>query len=364
MLLEELDFDFPGELIAQHPVVPRDACRLLVLPRCGSMEHTRFREVTRLLLPGDVLVINDSRVLSARLFARKETGGEVELLFLHPLSQSGDVWEALARPSRRLREGMELVVDDRRLALRGRRGEGRWAVASSTGEPLARLMEDKGRLPLPPYVHAYPSDPESYQTVYADAPGSAAAPTAGLHFTPGLMVAAEELGCRFARVTLHVGLDTFRPITEARIDDHRIHREWFSVARESLATIDMCRASGGRVIAVGTTSVRVLESLYGSPGHVEQAPSSNGTICGTTGLYITPGYCFKAVDALITNFHLPRTSLLALVMAFGGVDRVRDAYAEAIRRRYRFFSFGDAMFLEAPSANGVPERRQGGNDLR
>ncbi len=364
MLLEELDFHIPAGLIAQEPMEPRDACRLLVLTAAGMRVHAEFGDLPRYLVPGDVLVVNDSRVLPARVHARKSTGGVVELLFLCPAPGWGEeVWEALARPSRRLRGGMLLTVGDLQLQLREPLEEGRWLVSSADGGAIIPLLERWGELPLPPYIHRQPSDPEDYQTVYASALGSAAAPTAGLHFTPELLAQVRAMGCEVAAVTLHVGLDTFRPISEPVVEDHAIHREFYAVRPASLRTMDRARSQGRRLVAVGTTSVRVLETLYGGNGKVTArarepvSPSAETEgACGTTGLYITPGYNFAAVDALITNFHLPRTSLLALVMAFGGVEAIREAYREAVERRYRFFSFGDAMLIE---------RRRGGDcDLR
>lgn len=356
MYLEELDFDFPEELIAQTPVEPRDSCRLLHLLPDGERCHTLFSALPALLRPGDTLVFNESRVLPARVQARKATGGGVELLFLRP-SDDGDVtagteargelWEVLARPSHRLRAGQELhLADGELLRLRAALGEGRWVVEGPPGCSLVAAMEASGRLPLPPYIKTYPDDPSSYQTVYASTPGSAAAPTAGLHFTPGLLEALEGAGVRSAYVTLHVGLDTFQPIREVVVEDHRIHRESYYVSAEALQTIRTALASGERLIAVGTTATRVLETLA-RRGSLSDS-SAGGPTGGSTDIFITPGHTFLAVDALLTNFHLPRSSVLALTMAFAGIERLRDAYTEAVERRYRFFSFGDAMLIEKP----------------
>ena len=349
MLLEELDFPLPPGLIAQHPAVPRDSCRLLRLDRCtGSLAHHHFFELPELLCPGDLVVLNDSRVLPARVMARKSSGGRVELLFLHPLEparpEKGELWEVLARPSSRLRAGMLLSVGlDDAVELAAPVADGRWQVRGPVGTSLVGLMERHGNMPLPPYIKERLADPAEYQTVYAREPGSAAAPTAGLHFTPGLLARLEERGVDSVRVTLHVGLDTFRPIVEETVESHAIHREAYGVSRDSVAKIDAARLEGRRVVAVGTTSVRVLETLYAGSGPGEAAA---GALSGSTGVFITPGYTFRAVDALVTNFHLPHSSLLALVMAFAGVDGIRGAYACAVREGYRFFSFGDAMLMD------------------
>ncbi|MHB9148782.1 MAG: tRNA preQ1(34) S-adenosylmethionine ribosyltransferase-isomerase QueA [Thermoleophilia bacterium] len=375
MQLEELDFDFPEELIAQHPCEPRDTCRLLVAdPRTRTISHRTFRDILGLLREGDLLVVNESKVFPARTWARKETGGLVELLFLQrlegpeghtgggavpppagasavppPAGASADrqteFWEALARPSARLRAGHVLTLGSGdTLELLAPRGDGRWTLAR-TGQPgILELLDACGSMPLPPYIHEPLRDAREYQTVYAAVTGSAAAPTAGLHFTEDLLESMRDRGVGVAAVTLHVGVDTFRPVTETRIEDHQIHSEWFHVDVATAEKIDEARAGGRRVIAVGTTSVRVLETLYQDSA---QGGRASAPLDGATRVYITPGHSFRAVDALLTNFHLPRTSLLALVMAFGGVDFVRECYQDAVRERYRFFSFGDAMFLEA-----------------
>jgi S-adenosylmethionine:tRNA ribosyltransferase-isomerase len=347
--LEELDLAIPPGLIAQEPVEPRDACRLLVTERgSGRLDHRVFRDLPELLAPGDVLVLNSSKVLPARVRALKATGGHVELLFLRPAengASAGDgasAWEALARPSRRLREGMSLALPEGdRLRLQRRLGEGVWAV-SGGARTIPELLDRHGELPLPPYITAPPADLSLYQTVYADQPGSAAAPTAGLHFTPELLRRLEGGGIETVEVTLHVGLDTFRPIAEAEVEHHPMHAEAYTMSAESVARLDRARAEGRRLVAVGTTAVRVLETVYADSASGEP---HHGALSGVTQIFITPGYRFRAVDALVTNFHLPRTSLLALVMAFAGVEPIRRAYAEAVARQYRFFSFGDAMLL-------------------
>jgi S-adenosylmethionine:tRNA ribosyltransferase-isomerase len=355
--LDELDFDFPEGLIAQHPVEPRDSCRLMCVAADGERRHMVFSDLPDLLRPGDTLVFNDSRVLPARLRARKPTGGNVELLFLRPAElpaqAEGESWEVLARPSQRLLPNAELLLlGGERLMVRTPLGEGRWVVEGPPGRSLVAIMEAQGELPLPPYIKTYPDEPSAYQTVYASAPGSAAAPTAGLHFTPGLLARLERAGMRSAYVTLHVGLDTFQPIREGIVEDHRIHRESYSVSAEALQTIRAAIDSGDRLVTVGTTATRVVETLArigALEGRVQEE-----TICGSTDIFITPGCRFRAVDLLLTNFHLPRSTVLALAMAFAGVERLRQAYAEAIALGYRFFSFGDAMLIENPSTSDGP----------
>jgi S-adenosylmethionine:tRNA ribosyltransferase-isomerase len=307
-----LDYDLPAGLIAQRPAEPRDSSRLLVYERAsGDIRHRRFRDLPAELRRGELVVVNDSRVIPARLQLRRPGGGAAEVLLLEP---AGDgVWEALARPSARLRAGTRLGPVELVEPL----GHGRWLVRLD-GEPA-------GEAPLPPYITEPLADPGRYQTVYARDPGSAAAPTAGLHFTPALL---DRLDVE--RVTLHVGLDTFRPLTEPTLEEHRIHGERYAVRPEAWERI----RSAGRVTAAGTTSVRVLESL------VRGAPLE-----GRTELYVRPGFEFRRVDALLTNFHLPRTTLLALVMAFAGVEETRELYRVAIEERYRFYSFGDAMLV-------------------
>ena len=307
-----LEYDLPPELVAQVPVEPRDASRLLVYRRAdGRIEHRAIRELPD-VLHGELVVVNDTRVVPARLRLRRESGGAAEVLLLEPVDGNG-TWEALVRPSRRLRVGEELGP----VRLQRSLGEGRWEVALR-GTP-------DGDMPLPPYIHEPLADPARYQTVYGDVEGSAAAPTAGLHFTPELLRALDP-----ARVTLHVGLDTFRPVAADTLDDHELHGERYSVARESWERI----AGAERVLAVGTTTVRTLETV-----------ARSGELSGRTTLFITPGFEFRRVDALLTNFHLPRSTLLALVMAFAGVEVVRELYREAIAQRYRFYSFGDAMLV-------------------
>ena len=313
MRVSELDYELPPELIAQRPVERRDSSRLLVFERAtGAIRHRRFSELPDELTRRELVVVNDTRVLPARIRAVRPGGGEAEVLLLEP---SGDdaVWEGLARPSRRLRAGQRLGPVELLEPL----GEGRWRLRL-TGAPA-------GEMPLPPYINERLEDPERYQTVYAEKEGSAAAPTAGLHFTPALLARL-----RTERVTLHVGLDTFRPISADELDEHRLHSERYEVEP---AAWERIRAAE-RVLAVGTTTVRVLESLArGAP------------LAGRTDLFITPGFEFRRVDALLTNFHLPRSTLLALVMAFTGVEETRALYRLAIEEQYRFYSFGDAMLV-------------------
>lgn len=312
MRTSELDYDLPPELIAQRPLEQRDDSRLLVADRAsGAVRHRRFRDLRDELPEHALLVVNDTRVVPARLRVRRPTGGEAEVLLLEPAEPG--LWEALARPTKRLRSGMRLGP----VELVEHRGEGRWLVRLE-GEPA-------GEAPLPPYITEPLDDADRYQTVYADEAGSAAAPTAGLHFTPELLA-----GLEVERITLHVGLDTFRPVSAADLSEHEIHSERYRVEPAAWERIQ----SAERVVAVGTTTVRVLESLArGAP------------LEGRTRLFVTPGFTFQRVDALVTNFHLPRSTLLALVMAFAGVEETRRLYRLAIEERYRFYSFGDAMLL-------------------
>jgi S-adenosylmethionine:tRNA ribosyltransferase-isomerase len=350
MATGDFAYHLPPELIAQTPLEPRDASRLLVVHRAsGLLEHRTFRDVAAYLRPGDLLVANRSRVIPARLRGVKEfTGGAVELLLLALRRDLGaDVWEALVRPGKRVRDGQRLICSEGALTaeviahtLAGVRIVRLAAPQGTVAEALARI----GTLPLPPYIHTPLGDPERYQTVYADAPGSAAAPTAGLHFTSALLAELADQGIGMAHVTLHIGLDTFRPIEEADVTQHHIHSEEIELDAPTAARINATRAAGGRIVAVGTTAVRVLESA------AHQAHASGGTdvvapFRGRTGLYIVPGHRFRAVDVMLTNFHLPRSTLLVLVSAFAGRELILRAYAEAVRERYRFFSFGDAMLL-------------------
>ena len=314
---------------------------MLVLdPRTGSVMHATIRDLPQYLEPGDLLVLNDSRVLPARLLGRREDGGEAEVLLLRPLDGDRHRWEALIRPGRRLEVGSQVRFESSALAVTVEERNPGMAVIRLNGvaDPMAEVHRI-GRMPTPPYIKEQLADGDRYQTVYARDEGSAAAPTAGLHFTPDLLSAVQHRGVGLAFVTLHVGLDTFRPV---RTDDpahHQIHREWYRIDDASARAISETRQQGKRVIAVGTTCVRVLESAATAAGVAARE--------GWTGLFILPGYRFRVVDAMLTNFHLPKSTLLMLVSAFAGRERVLAAYAEAIARRYRFYSFGDCMLIRS-----------------
>lgn len=341
MHVDDFNYSLPAERIAQSPAEPRDSARLLVVRReDGRLEHRIFRDLGLFLRPGDLLVANDSRVMPARLLGHKvASGGTVELLLLRPVD--GLTWQALVRG--RVRAGTELSFQDPT----GTEHRAEIVALGAEGERLVRfaapptaLMQASGTLPLPPYIHATPADPGRYQTVYARVSGSAAAPTAGLHFTPELMDRLATSGIGFAFVTLHIGLDTFKPIATDLVAQHPIHAEWCCLPPETAAALNATRAAGGRVVAVGTTAVRVLETA---------AAASRGSTVepfqGDTRLFITPGYHYQVVDALITNFHLPRSTLLLLVAAFMGKPLQDRVYATAIAEQYRFYSFGDAMLV-------------------
>jgi S-adenosylmethionine:tRNA ribosyltransferase-isomerase len=338
MHLSDFDYPLPPERIAQTPLEPRHASRLLVLDRSAAqLEHTHFWNIQNYLRSGDLLVINQTRVIPARVFARKPTGGRVELLLLKRLDER--TWEALVG-GKGLVVGKKLQLEEGPQVLISGDLGGSKRVIQFEG-PVEDYLDQKGQMPLPPYIHERLDNPERYQTVYARQAGSAAAPTAGLHFTPELMAALSDRGVQFARVTLHVGLDTFAPVTEDNPEEHHIHTEWCEVTSETAHLINTTRQHGGRIVAVGTTSVRTLESA------AQHAPIGEiaAPFSGPTGLYILPGYRFRAVDGMITNFHLPKSTLLMLVSAFAGRERILDAYREAIQLEYRFFSFGDAMFI-------------------
>ena len=329
MLTSDLDYELPEDLIAQAPAEPRDASRLMVLDDdAGTIEHRTFRELPIFLRPGDALVLNETKVLPARLKARKPTGGEVELLFLRDLGPDrNNTWEVLARPAKRLKAGLRLLAGDATLDLVENLGEGRWSVSAPD---VPGLLERHGRMPLPPYIEATEQAEARYQTVYAREPGSAAAPTAGFHFTEDVLRGAERAGAAVARVTLHVGTGTFLPVRTEKLEDHRMHAERYNVPEEAARVVE----GAGRVVAAGTTVARTLETWAGT-----------GDGAGESRLFIYPGYRWRAVDALLTNFHLPRSTLLAMVMSFGGRDLVREAYRVAVEERYRFYSFGDAMLI-------------------
>ena len=341
--ISDFDFDLPPEAIAQSPLPDRDASRLLVLDRArGTREHRLFRELPDLLRPDDLLVVNRSRVIPARLLGRRASGGAAEILLVRDLGEGR--WLALVRPGRHLRPGQRVTVDDdlsvviesEALAEDGRRR----VRLLSRGRDVAGALARCGHVPLPPYVRRPDTDADRdrYQTVYAREPGSVAAPTAGLHFTPELLARLKAAGIPVAEVVLHVGPGTFRPVTVERVEDHRVQPEWFEIPEETARAVDETRARGGRVVAVGTTTVRTLEGVARATGEVRAAT-------GETDLVIVPGFRFRVVSALVTNFHLPRSSLLLLVAAFAGRERVMDAYADALARGYRFYSYGDAMMV-------------------
>jgi len=370
MQTSDFDYDLPESFIAQSPIEPRDASRLLMLDRnTGQIKHRIFREIGEYLIPGDLLVLNQTRVIPARIFARKDTGGQVELLLLRRLDAL--TWEALAG-GKGLRAGKRLSVHTNDPVRQQdhqdptSRDPGLQAEIIEIGEGAERLIKFSepiephfsriGNVPLPPYIHAELRDPERYQTVYAREPGSAAAPTAGLHFTPRLLDEVRANGVKIAFVTLHVGLDTFAPVTEDHPEEHKIHTEWCELPRETADAVNQTRQAGGRVIAVGTTSVRTLESaaiVNPKPGIQNMVRSSSAAggpavvtaFTGPTALYILPGYQFRVVDALITNFHLPRSTLIMLVSAFAGREQTLAAYETAKKEGYRFYSFGDAMLI-------------------
>jgi len=335
----DFDYELPPEFIAQTPVEPRHASRLLVLERSsGSIQHTRFWEIGQYLRGGDLLVINETRVIPARVFARKAPGGgKVELLLLHKVDDC--TWEALVG-GKGMISGKRLTVEARLQAEITAVLDGPRRLVRFT-EPIEPYLATIGHVPLPPYIHTPLADPERYQTVYARQDGSAAAPTAGLHFTPELIQRLQRQGVAITRINLHVGLDTFAPVTEVDPGQHAIHTEWCQMTSEAAKAINQARRAGGRVIAVGTTSVRTLETAarYAAAGEIV------GAFEGATDLFILPGHTFRAVDAMITNFHLPRSTLIMLVSAFAGRERILEVYETAKREGYRFYSFGDAMLI-------------------
>ena len=338
----DFDFHLPEELIAQTPLEKRDASRLLVVNHeTGQMEDTHFDAIIDQLNPGDALVMNDTRVLPARLHGEKpETGGHVELLLLKNIA--GDDWEVLARPAKRLKVGAAISFGDGRLTatvLEELEHGGRIVRFHYQGIFL-EVLESLGEMPLPPYIHEKLKDRERYQTVYAKENGSAAAPTAGLHFTKELLAQIETKGVKLVYLTLHVGLGTFRPVSVDNVDEHEMHSEFYTLSEEAADTLRQVKASGKRVIAVGTTSIRTLETI-GSKFNGEIKADS-----GWTNIFIKPGYDWKIVDAFSTNFHLPKSTLVMLVSAFAGRELVLSAYQHAIDEKYRFFSFGDAMFIK------------------
>ncbi|BAW16626.1 tRNA preQ1(34) S-adenosylmethionine ribosyltransferase-isomerase QueA [Streptococcus intermedius] len=338
----DFDFHLPEELIAQTPLEKRDASRLLIVNhKTGQMEDTHFDAIIDQLHPGDALVMNDTRVLPARLHGEKiETGGHVELLLLK--NTEGDDWEVLAKPAKRLKVGAQISFGDGRLTatiLEELKHGGRIVRFHYQGIFL-EVLESLGEMPLPPYIHEKLKDRERYQTVYAKENGSAAAPTAGLHFTKELLAKIKAKGVKLVYLTLHVGLGTFRPVSVDNVDEHEMHSEFYTLSEEAAETLRQVKVSGKRVIAVGTTSIRTLETI-GSKFNGEIKADS-----GWTNIFIKPGYDWKVVDAFSTNFHLPKSTLVMLVSAFAGRELVLSAYQHAINEKYRFFSFGDAMFIK------------------
>ena len=339
MKTSDFNYDLPQELIAQTPLEPRDSSRLMKIDRqTGEIEHRIFRDITDYLRPGDALVINDTKVIPARLFGEKEgTGRQVEFLLLNKLSY--DTWEIIMRPGKKLRIGDRVLFGDELTAeILEKQADGITRVRFSFEGVFEEILDRLGNMPLPPYITERLEDKGRYQTVYARESGSAAAPTAGLHFTPALLERIQAMGVDVIPVLLHVGLGTFRPVKVEEIENHAMHSEFFSVSQEAAEKINAVRERGGRIIAVGTTSVRTLESAADECGRVKA-----GT--GNTSIFIYPGYQFRCVDGLVTNFHLPESTLIMLVSAFLGREKTLAAYETAVRERYRFFSFGDAMLV-------------------
>jgi S-adenosylmethionine:tRNA ribosyltransferase-isomerase len=338
MQLSEFDFPFDSSLIAAHPSLPRDHARLLVLKRDDrSLAHRRVDELPDLLQPGDLLVVNNTKVLAARVAGRKRpSGAEVEILFVKDLGDA--IWEVLIKGT--FRPGQILEMGAEAMAVVVERGPTRTTVRVESPIPLSEWLRQYGQMPLPPYMKRAPTDQdrEWYQTLFAQHEGAIAAPTAGLHFTPELLARLQQRGVGLATVTLHVGVGTFKPVTVDQIEDHRMGAEWLEVETETVRAIEQVRVTGKRIVAVGTTVARALETAARADGQIRPYR-------GETDLFITPGFPFKVVDILLTNFHLPRTTLLMLVSALTGTEFLRQAYAEAIRERYRFYSYGDAMLI-------------------
>jgi S-adenosylmethionine:tRNA ribosyltransferase-isomerase len=338
MQLSEFDFPFDPSLIAAHPCLPRDHARLLVLqPGVRSLTHRRVDELPDLLQPGDLLVVNNTKVLAARVAGRKRpSGAEIEILFVKDLGDA--IWEVLIKGT--FRPGQIIEMGAEASAVVVERGATRTTVRVESPIPLCEWLRQHGRMPLPPYLKRAPTDQdrEWYQTLFAQHEGAIAAPTAGLHFTPELLTRLQQRGVGLTAVTLHVGVGTFKPVTVDQIEDHRMGAEWIEVGAEAVRAIEQVRATGRRIVAVGTTVARALETAVRAEGQIRPYR-------GETNMFMTPGFSFKVVDALLTNFHLPRTTLLMLVAALAGTEFLRRAYAEAVRERYRFYSYGDAMLV-------------------
>lgn len=339
---EDFDYNLPHELIAQTPIETRDASRLLVLDhKTGAMQDKHFYDIIDELHAGDAVVMNDSRVMPARIYGTKDdTGGHVEVLLLH--NTQGDVWETLMKPAKRIRVGTQVTFGDGALTATviDDLEHGGKMIEFHYDGIFMEILEKLGEMPLPPYIKEKLDDPERYQTVYARQAGSAAAPTAGLHWTKELLERVQAKGVKLVYLTLHVGLGTFRPVDEDKIEDHKMHSEFYQLTEAAAQTLNEVRQSGGRIIATGTTSIRTLETIGSKFDGAIQADS------GWTDIFIKPGYQWRVVDAFITNFHLPKSTLVMLVAAFTGRDTILNAYEHAIQERYRFFSFGDAMFIK------------------
>ena len=339
MKTHDFYYDLPEELIAQTPLEKRDTSRLMLLDRTtGQVQHKHFYDILDYLNPGDCLVMNDSRVLPARLLGHRPTGGAVEVLLLRDLGNK--CWECLCKPGRKMQVGNEVIFGNGELTavVKEVQETGNRVVEFHFEGIFLEVLEQLGKMPLPPYIKEELQDQERYQTVYSKVLGSAAAPTAGLHFTPELLEKIAAKGVGIGYVTLHVGLGTFRPVKEEEITDHEMHSEYCVISQETADLINRTKANGGRCICVGTTSCRTLESWAAEDGHMEAK-------AGWTNIYIYPGYQFKVMDALVTNFHLPESTLIMLVSAFAGREHVLAAYRKAVEEKYRFFSFGDAMFI-------------------
>lgn len=340
MKLEEFDYYLPEELIAQVPIKKRDESRLMVLNKENeTIEDKVFKDIIDYLQPGDCLVRNNTKVIPARLYGKKDTGANVEFVLLNRIEN--DIWESIVRPGNKLKPGTEVIFGDGLLKAKilDVMDGGTRKVEFSYEGIFNEILDQIGLMPLPPYIHESLKEKNRYQTVYAKYEGSAAAPTAGLHFTPELLKKIEEKGVKIANVTLHVGIGTFRPVKEENIEEHKMHTEHFYIKQEDVEKINETKKSGGRVIAVGTTSCRVLETI------ADEKTGLVAPIESDTGIYIYPGYKFKCIDGLITNFHLPKSTLLMLVSAFANREYILKAYKHAVDEKYRFFSFGDAMFL-------------------
>ena len=340
MNVSEFNYNLPEELIAQTPLEKRDESRLMVLNRKEkTIEHKTFKDIIDYLQPGDCIVRNNTKVLPARIYGNKETGAKVEFLLLNNIE--GDIWETIVRPGNKLHVGTKVIFGNGKLVaeILDIMPGGTRKVKFEYEGIFNEILDEIGLMPLPPYIHEELKENDRYQTVYAKYNGSAAAPTAGLHFTPELLKEIEEKGVKIANVTLHVGIGTFRPVKEEKVENHEMHSEHYYIKKEDAEIINETKKNGGRIIAVGTTSCRVLETVA----------DENGMVCETEGdtkIFIYPGYKFKCLDALITNFHLPQSTLLMLVSSLAGKEYIMKAYEEAVKEKYRFFSFGDAMFIQ------------------